>query len=394
MLTIPEMPDRTFRAHAGDVVLVLLLVAVDVALAGNLLRDAAEGPRLALSLAVAVAIGGLLVARRRWPAAVLVAITALSVPAAVAGMLWDPFVGAALALFTLVATREVGGRVPVAVGVAALLAAGAGELVHPGAAWWYAAGAPLAATAWWLGTLARERREQAVALAAQHQHQVLVDERLRIARELHDVLTHGMGLIAVQAAVANHLADAQPQAAREALVTIEAASREALADVRRLLGTLRHDDDRTAPPVLADLPALVTRAAAAGVEVELSVDSATGLPAPVELAAYRIVQEAVTNVVKHAAPARCRASVAVAGGVVSVEVVDDGSTTNDRPTNDRATNGGATNGGTAPPSVHGIVGMRERVALYTGEFSAGPTANGGFRVLATLPYGPESSTSL
>ncbi len=211
-----------------------------------------------------------------------------------------------------------------AVGAAALVAAGAGELLRPGSAWWYAAGAPLAAAAWWLGTLTRDRREQAAALAAQREHDVLVEERLRIARELHDVLTHGMGLIAVQAGVANHIADARPEAAREALVSIEAASRDALADVRRLLGTLREDAGRTPPPALADLPAVVERAAAAGVEVELTVAGTVDLPAPVELAAYRIVQEAVTNVVKHAAPASCRATVEAVDGVLRVEVTNDG----------------------------------------------------------------------
>ena len=370
MPTIYEMPDRSLRALAGDTLLALVLVAVDIAVAGNVLRESAEGWRLPLSLVVAAAVAVLVVARRRWPTAVLAASTVLSVPAAVIGVLWDPFVGAALALYALVASRRIGIAVPVAVGAAALVAAGAGELLRPGAAWWYAAGAPLAAVARWLGTLTRDRREQAAELAAQREHDVLVEERLRIARELHDVLTHGMGLIAVQAGVANHIADARPEAAREALVGIEAASREALADVRRLLGTLREDTGRTPPPALADLPAVVARAAAAGVEVELTVAGTADLPAPVELAAYRIVQEAVTNVVKHAAPASCRATVEAVDGVLRVEV----------------TNGGPV--ATASPAGHGIVGMRERVALYAGEFSAGPLSGGGFRVLATLPYGP------
>jgi signal transduction histidine kinase len=348
-----------------------VLVTVDIAVAGNVLRESAEGWRLPLSLAVAAAVAVLVVARRRRPAAVLAASTALSLPAAVIGVLWDPLVGAALALYALVATRRVGIAVPVAVGAAALVAAGAGELLRPGTAWWYAAGAPLAAAAWWLGTLTRDRREQAAELAAQREHDVLVEERLRIARELHDVLTHGMGLIAVQAGVANHIADARPEAAREALVSIEAASRDALADVRRLLGTLREDTGRTPPPALADLPTVVARAAAAGVEVELTVAGTADLPAPVELAAYRIVQEAVTNVVKHAAPASCRATVEAVDGVLRVEV----------------TNGGAPLEATPNPG-HGIVGMRERVALYAGGFSAGPLDGGGFRVLATLPYGP------
>ncbi|MBB4703101.1 sensor histidine kinase [Sphaerisporangium siamense] len=366
----------TLRQVAVDVVIAATLLAVDIGVGGNVLRDETHSPwRLPVSLAVAAVIAVALALRRYRPLGALVLIMTLSVPAAALGLLWDPFVAAACALYTLTLSAQ-GGRAAraTACAAAAVAAAGAaGAVLRPGGGWWwYAPALPLLAGAWRWGLSVRDRREQAIRLERQRDHQVLMDERLRIARELHDVMTHGMGLIAVKAGIANHLARNRPEEALDALRVIEATSKEALAETRRLLGVLREDTGPAPAPTLAGLAELAERASVAGADVELSVRGGNDLPEPVELAAYRIVQEAVTNVVKHAAPARCRVSVLAEDGVVTIEVTDDGR--------------GARS--SAGPPGHGIVGMRERVTLYDGRFAAGPLPQGGFQVSATLRYRP------
>ncbi|GAB3459799.1 sensor histidine kinase [Actinophytocola sediminis] len=206
--------------------------------------------------------------------------------------------------------------------------------------------------------------------------QVLTDERLRIARDLHDGVAHSLSLITVQASVAGHVADEQPEQTRSALSVIETTSREAARELRRMLGLLRVVDDdspetaRLDPAPTADrLAELADHATSAGVRVNLRVgDGIDAVPSTVGLAVYRIVQESLTNVVKHAAPTRCVVRVDNTDHAVEIEVTDDG--------------------GRAPadhPPGHGLVGMRERVALYAGEFTAGPLPGHGFRVYARLP---------
>jgi signal transduction histidine kinase len=215
------------------------------------------------------------------------------------------------------------------------------------------------------GLTVRARREHAVS----EREQAVTAERLRIAREMHDVVAHSMSLIAVKAAVGNHVALDQPGEAREALRVIEETSRETLAELRRMLGVLR---DGTGVPALApaptldDLRALAERAQQAGPAVDLVVEGLDELPSGVGQSVYRIVQEALTNVVKHAGATTCRVRVTGEDGAVRIEVLDDG------------------RGGAAEPG-HGLIGMRERVAVYGGEFSAGPGEH-GFRVFARLPY--------
>lgn len=352
------------------------LLAVDIGVAGNMLMDQIHPVwRFPVSLAVAVALAVPLVLRRYRPLGALVVIMTLSVSAAALGVLWDPFAATACALYTLTlgARREVATRATACAVAGVVIAVTAGEMLRPGDAWWYGLALPLVVGAWRWALNVRERREQAARLERQREHQVLVDERLRIARELHDVMTHGMGLIAVKASVANHLARDRPEEALDALRIIETTSRQALTETRRLLGVLREDTGPAPTPTLDGLAELAERAATAGVEVELSVKGGGGLPEPVELAAYRIVQEAVTNVVKHAAPARCRVNVLAGRGVVTIEVTDDG------------------HGSRSPanPPGHGIIGMRERVTMYGGRFTAGPLPEGGFRVSATLHHQPD-----
>jgi signal transduction histidine kinase len=239
--------------------------------------------------------------------------------------------------------------------------------------------------AWWLGDGTR-RRQEAIA-AAQHRtaeleqareelaRRAVTEERLRIARELHDVVAHSMSIIAVQSGVGVHVLDSQPEEARKALVAVEATSRQALVEMRRLLGVLRQEAEARgslAPaPGLAEVEALAADVARAGVRVEVRIEGVPAdLPAGLDLSAYRIVQEALTNVVQHAGPATARVGVRYAPGEVAVEVVDDGR------------GPGAGNSGRGG---HGIPGMRERAALYGGTLEAGPLPGGGFRVAARLP---------
>ena len=200
------------------------------------------------------------------------------------------------------------------------------------------------------------------------------DERLRIAQELHDVVAHSLGVIAVQAGVGMHVIDNDPAEARRALEHISRTSRSSLSEIRRLLGLVRSGEGASAyapVPGLADLPRLVEEVAGAGLPVELTVaPDAAGAPPGVELAAYRIVQEALTNSLRHAGARRAKVHVDAAPGRLHVVVTDDG----------HGRNGGRGGGG------HGLVGMRERVAVYGGSFDVGPNPGGGFRVDATLPY--------
>jgi len=225
----------------------------------------------------------------------------------------------------------------------------------------------------------RERRRQAAIAAAELSRRQVADERLRIAQELHDVVAHSLGLIAVQAGVGMHVIDTDPAEARRALEHISRTSRSSLAEIRRTLGMVRSGEGAPtcAPtPGLADLPRLVHEVGDAGLSVELTLaPDPSGIPAGVELAAYRIVQEALTNSLRHAHARRATVRLDVEAGTLRVVVTDDGSGT----------------GGGGRPGGHGLVGMRERVAVYGGSLDLGPAADGGFRVAATLPYDADGS---
>jgi signal transduction histidine kinase len=206
----------------------------------------------------------------------------------------------------------------------------------------------------------------------------VVEERLRLARELHDVVAHAMSVIAVQSGVGAHVADTQPEEAARALAAIEATSRAALEELRRLLGVLREEDepqgDLAPVPGLADLEGLLAELAKAGLAVKLQVNGTRPpLPAGVDLSAYRIVQEALTNVVKHAGPTRAQVVVDFRDHDVRVEVTDDGRGAVTSVSDGRAGTG------------HGLIGMRERVQAFGGDLEVGPRPDGGFRVAARLP---------
>jgi len=203
-------------------------------------------------------------------------------------------------------------------------------------------------------------------------------ERLRIARELHDVLAHGIATINVQAGVAAHVLHERPDHAAEALRTIKATSKDALRELRGILGVLREADEiepREPTPGLSQLDRLIDATSQAGVPTQVTISGhRRPLPATVDLAAYRIVQESLTNVVRHAGRASALVAVSYADDEMTISVEDDG-------------RGGppATNGHRPRALGHGILGMRERAHALGGRLEAGPLANGGFRVCAHLP---------
>ncbi len=224
----------------------------------------------------------------------------------------------------------------------------------------------------------RERAAERRRVREQETRRRADEERLRIARELHDVLAHNISLINVQSGVALHLMDERPEQARTALSAINEASADALREVRSVLGVLRGDGERAprAPTAgLEQLSELVSRAAAAGVDISLDVQGKRRpLPASVELASFRIVQEALTNVVRHAGAASAAVRVVYGQDELNLQIDDDGN-------GDGMAN---SDGGS------GIAGMRERALALHGELEAGPLPSGGFRVTARLPLGGQA----
>jgi signal transduction histidine kinase len=237
--------------------------------------------------------------------------------------------------------------------------------------------------AWGVGHLVRQRRTTAARQRAQATEHAAAEERLRIAREMHDVLAHSMSVIAVQASFGHYVIDSRPDEAATALGLIETTSREALAEIRDLLGVLRRHETGpndsangkagAAPlgpaPGLAELDHLLARTAEAGVDADIEVrGEARTLPPGLELSIHRIVQEALTNVVKHSAAEQCRIVLEYRHDELLLDITDDGPA-------DTAD----------APAGHGLIGMRERVDLHRGRFAAGPLPGGGFQVTARIP---------
>ena len=247
-----------------------------------------------------------------------------------------------------------------------------------------------------LGTVAevlgsrRANVAEAARSRAEHARRQASEERLRIARELHDVLAHNISLINVQAGVALHLIDRQPDQARTALSAIKTASKEALDELRSVLGVLRQVDEeapRWPAASLGDLGGLVTRAAAAGLAVDLRMEgSPRPLPSGISLAAFRIVQESLTNVTRHAGVDRATVIVVYGDQVLTVQVDDEGGGVPARP----ATASTGRVSGEGVGSGSGIAGMAERTIALGGELEAGPRPVRGFRVRARFPL-PEGT---
>jgi signal transduction histidine kinase len=369
-------PRRAWSPPSADVLLsaaVAALSLLDVWAPLSFVTHASHRPLFSL-LYVAFAVA--LVWRRRAPLAVLAFIFT-------AGSLTYLVLGAPEALGTflppLVAIYSVGRwsdpRSLVLAAPVALLGTAVHEVKDPqftlsGPAIFFWA---LLAAAWPLGH-AFHRRALAVETLSQKAEETraaVAAERARIARELHDVVGHGISVVVLQLVAAQAMLERGSQdAARERLVATERSGRETLAEMRRLLGLLDEDDASLAPqPGLRELDQLVTETRAAGVDVDLHVDGEpVALPPGLELAAYRVVQEALTNVIKHAHPRRAHVVVDYEPDTLVVEVLDEGQK---RP---------------APlDRGRGIAGMRERVALYGGELTVGPRPSAGFAVHARFP---------
>ncbi len=476
-------PPLTQRLSRRQWILLDCLVAVVtvVIMAGSVLtaHRSEPAPRSAAMLALGLllaAAGGVPVALRRLrPLLALEALFAVSVLLAVI-QAQDGLIVAVPATYVLYTVAATSPRRTAAIALGCALATVTAETFRAWGSDGGKAGSALSPAlfliiSWGLGSAVRQRRAYADGLQQQAASRAVAEERLRIARELHDVVAHSMSVIAVQAGFGEYVIDDQPAKAREALGAIQATSRDALDEMRRMLSVLRQADtagdgpaagpypgdrpdrladlaadgpprtadgvtaarpasslsallgppgpgeptrpgQRPAPagsgygrfqdhtaeqtaaqtaegvprraaaplrpaPGLADLDRLITRVGHAGVHVDLRVNGERGdVPAGVDLSAFRIIQEALTNVVKHAATPNCRVTLDYRDGELGLEVIDEG----------RAAALAPAGPGASPVvSGHGLIGMRERVHLCGGQFSAGPRPDRGFRVAATLP---------
>jgi signal transduction histidine kinase len=354
---------------------------------GDVGSDVYSSAERAFAAAVGLVLTLSLAWRRRTPLAVLGLAIAVSVVANVVAMLeaaTTPAVALAIAAYSVGAHTE-GRRASIgALGVAALIAVNAaqnafGDLLLI---------AMILGGAWLAGRAIRYRRDRertlerlTVDLEREREEKAraaVAEERVRIARELHDVVAHAISVIVLQARGGRRSLATDPGETREALDTIEATGSQALAEMRRLLGMLRRDDEQIAlapQPSLRYLDALAAKVREAGLPVDLSVEGEPiELPPGVDLSAYRIVQEALTNALKHAGPATARVVVRYRENDLELEIADTG------------LGMGANDG-----EGHGLVGMRERVSLYGGRIEAGPRNGGGFAVRARLPLDSDRS---
>jgi len=334
--------------------------------------------RVAFALAVTLP----LLVRRRAPFAVAIFISAATVAWALGAEQPEsgtfPFPSLLVAVFsvalygrsTLVAA--VGGLVPVGAMVVALNSDFNSGTMTIGNAAILIFFCGMAWTAGWLVRRRAMQAHQAYEESGELARAAVAEERARIATELHDVVAHSVSIIAVQAGAAEQLLDSRPDAAREHLAAVRRTAREAMTEMRRVLSVLRGDDATYAPqPGLSRLPDLIDEVKAAGVPVKLAEEGERPeLPAGIDLVAFRVLQESLTNVRKHAAGAAAQVAVRYGAKELDVEI-----------TNDAGQAQAAINGGEG----HGIFGMRERVRLFGGRFEAGELADGGFRVHAQLP---------
>jgi signal transduction histidine kinase len=370
-----------------DAVVAVPVAALTVAGAvGEVLAATTPTPPMAGAVAIAVLAAVPLVGRRRWPALSALAafvVAASYLPLGYFG--WAPILPLFISCFSLAAYARTRW------GLIGALAISVGAYVVPvalGTEWltWTQPGvwAPAIGLGWisLLGGSARARRiasesqlRQTAETADARARQRIADDRLQVARELHDVLAHTISVIAVQSGLALDSLDDDPETARTAMATVRTSTKEALAELRATLTVLRGLGGPSLPqPRLAQLPDLVAQASSAGLRVTLSgdpLDSSAGGPAVspvVELTVYRVIQEALTNVLRHARAARADVSVCVVEGFLHVSVVDDG-----------------VGGAPGADDGFGLRGMRERVEAVGGTFTAGPQAPRGFAVRAAVP---------
>ncbi|MFI1763748.1 sensor histidine kinase [Streptomyces sp. NPDC020800] len=373
------MHPRTPRPLVVDT-LIAVAMAVVAVLLGRESRS--QGwPDLDTRAYVLVALAHLPVALRgRWPVGVFAAVQAAALVYITLGY-W-PVVctfGSMLALYTVASVRALRTALVCAACMTALWAY-AGVVSHtPSMASVLGQALLYGSVLVWFGHLARRSAELTRRLhaeQAERARRAVAEERGRIARELHDVVAHHMSVISVQAGLARFVFASDPGKARGALGTIADTSGEALQELRRMLQVLREEDPEApegAPmPTLARLGDLLERVRSGGLPVDLAVEG-TGRPLPpgVELCAYRVVQEALTNVLKHAGTASARVELRYGPNDLTVRVTDDGEGVNPA----RVSTGAG----------HGLIGMRERAKLYGGTISVGPRAEGGYQVQLTLP---------
>jgi signal transduction histidine kinase len=387
---------RWFPAGVADsqwlitLVLIAAAWAVMLTMAGGA-RVVQKGPLLLLPACV------LIVVLARWSLPVLGVVAAAAAIAAGTGAPSLP-IGAllGLSLYFSVVRLPRPKSIALAVGIAAALG---GAIVysdftatHPQIAAELVENVVPLAGAWFIADSVAARRRYQAGLAAQAERERAADvreERVRIAREMHDVVAHALAVITVQAGVGRCLAGTRPQEAISALGSIETIGRTAQDELRVVLGLLRDEEAGTAPlappPRLVDVKDLADTVRASGVSVELRMaGTADQLSPSLELSIYRVAQEALTNVVKHAPGARATVELTVAAGKVRLDVRDDGGPGGGP---DGRSGGGP---GSRPPLAepdagHGIVGMRERIGAFGGWLVAGPVADGGFRVTAEVP---------
>ncbi|HEX5013528.1 MAG TPA: sensor histidine kinase [Candidatus Limnocylindrales bacterium] len=379
MTTMPGSVIERLRANplAVDVFIALGLTALSLVTVAGGAQDFGSYDPLSLGLLLLQTLP--LIARRRWPLAVMaVVFTATTIHAFLAPASISTTLGFLVALYTVgeqldrrtSGTAAILGAILVGsvITIRGTLPAALSSLVQTEL---------IVFSTWVLGTWARDRRLQLETV----EERAVAEERARIARELHDVVTHHVSVIVIQAGAAERALDRRPADVRTAIEAIDATARQALADMRRMLGILGRgtaSGSELAPmPSLDRLGELLEQVRSAGTPVELSV---TGdrrrLDPGVELSAYRIIQEALTNAMRHAPGSRARVSVGYGRTALEIQVDDDGPNLASDADRRLAT----------PGSGHGIIGMRERVAVFGGDFEAHPTEH-GFRVAARLPLG-------
>jgi signal transduction histidine kinase len=342
-----------------------------------------DDPRGVVTVVVAAMTLPLAV-RRRWPVGALAGVLVMATVSSAWNVFDDASFGMGVLLVAAYSVAAHSERQGAVAGIGLILAWGAGSVVFDGVPFGdYLFVAVILGGVWAAGRTVRSRRMLAAALADQnvllaHEQearakQAVAEERTRIARELHDVVAHSVSVMVVQAGAERRaLGDERPET-REALETIEHTGRQALGEMRRLLGMLRKDDQELAlapQPSLEHLGLLVSQVREAGMPVELEIEGEPlALPAGIDLSAYRIVQEALTNALKHAGPARALVRVRYRRDELEIEVLDDGP--------------GPVEGNGA--TGHGLIGMRERVSMFGGDLAAGTRTEGGYAVHARLP---------
>lgn len=377
MVRAPRLASRWRTPPGLDILLALGLAA--------LVQLEIWGSDVTVPKPLAVPVGLLMTLPLAWRRRAPLAVVAVVMAALAAEAFLDsseqppqtPFLALVVAVYSVAAYTErpralVGGGISLAV----ILLSEPDDFIVAG---------PLYTGVWLAGRLFRDRQRLAAALQSRTEalereqketaRLAIAEERARISRELHDVVAHSVSVMVVQAGAERLALDPAQESTRETLISIERTGRQALAEMRRLLGMLRKDDAELALaplPSLDHLDSLVAHVREAGLPVELHVEgSRKTLPAGVDISAYRIVQEALTNALRHAGPARARVVVRYGVGEVELEVSDDG-----RGSQQTNANG------------HGLVGMRERVTLYGGELNTGLREEGGYAVRARLPFDP------